>query len=431
MQAPKSETEEARLAALYRYDILDAPREEEFEEVTRLIARVCRAPVVLISLIDRDRQWFVSEIGLGVRETPRDVSICAHAIRHTGLFIVPDTHADERFADNPLVTGEPSLRFYAGALLKTSDGHPLGTLCVLDYVARELTEEQKDVLQVLASQVMKQLELRRFLRQQANIIAEKEQAQALLDAAYAHEKKITEALQRSLLIDIGESAFPGLTVAPRYEAAWSEADVGGDFYDAFALGADKVALVVGDVAGKGLEAAARTAEVKYALRAFLHEHSDPARTLAQLNDFLCQFHDFGTEASPRFVVIALGIVDVHTGEAVFSHTGAEATLLLHRDGSVEEPTVRGLPLGIQRGAEYETCSWTLGLGDTLLLATDGLTEARQGNGFLGMDGLTRLAAEARECASLPEMGDAIMQGVKDFAGGSLRDDACLLLARRR
>ena len=298
LQAPKSETEQERLAALGRYDILGAPREEEFEEVTRLVAQVCRAPIAVINLIDRERQWFVAEIGLGVRETPLDISICAHAILQPGLFIVPDTLLDERFVNNPLVTGDPHLRFYAGALLKTADGHPLGTLCVLDYAPRELTGEQKNVLQVLASQVMRQLELRRLLRDQARVMAAQAEAQALLDAAYAHEKKIAETLQRSLLIHVGEQSFPGLSVAPLYEAAWSEAGVGGDFYDAFAVGACQVALVVGDVAGKGLEAAARTAEVKYALRAFLLEYPHPARTLMRLNDFLCQFHDFGTEDSP-------------------------------------------------------------------------------------------------------------------------------------
>ena len=343
---------------------------------------------------------------------------------------MPDTHLDERFACNPLVTGDPHLRFYAGALLKTSDGHALGTLCVLDYVARDLTDEQKDVLQVLASQVMRQLELRRLLGDQARVMAAQAEAQALLDAAYAHEKKIAETLQRSLLIHVGEQAFPGLSVAPLYEAAWSEAEIGGDFYDAFAVGERKVALVVGDVAGKGLEAAARTAEVKYALRAFLLEDPHPARTLVRLNDFLCRFHDFGTEASPRFVVATLGLVDVRTGEAVFAHAGADAALVLRRDGTAEAMTSSGLPLGIQRGAEYATLSCRLGPGDTLLLATDGLTEARQGNELLGVEGLTRLATGALGPEPLPDMGAAIMDGVKAFAGGSLRDDACLLLARR-
>ena len=429
MQAPKPETEEARLVALERYDILDAPRAEEYDEITRLIAQICQVPVAVINLVDRNRQWFVSEVGLGMRETPIDISICAHAILQPGLFIVPDTQADERFADNPLVTGEPYLRFYAGALLKDADGYPLGTLCVLDYVTRELTDDQKNLLQVLARQVMKQLELRRLLREQARIMAEKAHAQATLDKAYAHEKKIAETLQRSLLLDGNVQAFPGLAVAPVYEAAWSEADVGGDFYDAFALSGNRVALVVGDVAGKGLDAAARTAEVKYALRAFLQEHSDPAHALARLNDFLCQFHDYEAETHPRFVVAALGIISTDTGNAVFAHAGAEATLVLRQNGIAEPMLLPGLPLGIQPNVDYQTLSWHMEHGDTVLLATDGLTEARHGDKFLGLDGLTQIALASQAEAVLPNMGAAIMKQVKHFAGGSLRDDACLLLAR--
>ncbi|MDQ2799023.1 MAG: SpoIIE family protein phosphatase [Armatimonadota bacterium] len=434
MQAPQfnqeEDQEEARLAALQRFDILDTPREEEFEDVTRLVAHLCDAPIATITLVDRERQWFVAEIGLGVRETPRDVSICSHAILQPGIFIVPDTLLDERFVNNPLVTGEPHLRFYAGALLKTREGHALGTLCVLDYQPRELTEAQKDALQVLAGQVMKQIELRWLLREQASILAEQEQARVRLAEAYRREQQITETLQRSLLIDMADHTFPGLEVEPLYEAAWDEADVGGDFYDAFMVSETQVALVIGDVAGKGLAAAARTAEVKYALRAFLQEYPYPARTLARLNDFLCRFHEYQTEANPRFVVIILALVDTQTGEVTCSLAGAEPPFVLRRGGGADIQMGSGLPLGIQSAAEYETLSWRMESGDTLILATDGLTEVRQGNTYLDYAGLVRLACEAQNSGPLRAMGESLLQQVKDFSGLPLQDDACLLLARR-
>ena len=160
MRAHTPCNEAERQAALYRYGILDTPQEQAYDDITRLVARICNAPIAVINLIDRERQWFKSEIGLGVRETPLDIPICAHAILQSGLFIVSDTTQDERFANNPLVTGTPGLRFYAGALLELSDGHPLGTLCVLDYKPRQLSDEQKDALQILARQVMAQMELR-------------------------------------------------------------------------------------------------------------------------------------------------------------------------------------------------------------------------------------------------------------------------------
>ncbi|MCC5834876.1 MAG: GAF domain-containing protein [Opitutales bacterium] len=162
---PNRSDESNRLNALRRYQILDTPVEQDFDDFTALVAQICKAPIAVINLIDEDRQWFKSERGLGVRETPLDVSICRHAILQKGLFVVPDTREDDRFKNNPLVTGEPHLRFYAGALLESSDGYPLGTLCVLDYKPRNLTESEGQALEVLARQVMTAMELRLKMRE--------------------------------------------------------------------------------------------------------------------------------------------------------------------------------------------------------------------------------------------------------------------------
>ncbi|MCB4820497.1 PAS domain-containing protein [Roseicella aerolata] len=163
---PANWDEQARLAALEDYAILDTPPERAFDEVVRLAAQICDAPIAVVNLVAGNRQFFKAEIGLGVRQTPLDVSICVHAILRRGLFVVPDTTRDPRFVGNPLVTGSPNLRFYAGALLETEEGLPLGTLCVLDHVPRPegLTAQQGFALQVLARQVMSQLELRRALK---------------------------------------------------------------------------------------------------------------------------------------------------------------------------------------------------------------------------------------------------------------------------
>ncbi len=155
--------EAQRLAALRRYDILDTPREKEFDDIVAIVSAICDTPISVINLIDEGRQWFKAEVGLGVRETPLPASICAHAILQKDLFIVPDTLKDPRFADNPLVTGDPRLRFYASALLETSEGLPLGTICVLDYKPRVLNDNQTGLLRVMASQIMKLLESRRLM----------------------------------------------------------------------------------------------------------------------------------------------------------------------------------------------------------------------------------------------------------------------------
>jgi signal transduction histidine kinase len=155
--------EAERLQALRSYGILDTPIEPAFDDITRIASYVCQTPISVVNLIDEGRQWFKSEIGLGARQTPLDNSICAHAILEHSFLEVPDTTKDPRFECNPLVTGAPHLRFYAGALLRTPDGLPLGTVCVLDTKPRQLTAEQREVLAALARQVMSQMEFRRAL----------------------------------------------------------------------------------------------------------------------------------------------------------------------------------------------------------------------------------------------------------------------------
>src|SRR4028119_1119547 len=167
-----------RLAALRRYAILDTPCEPHFDDIVRLAAQTCEAPVAVISLVDDRRQWFKAEIGLDVRETALVESICAQAIHQPGLFVVPDASKDQRFDNNPLVQGAPHLRFYAGARLETPEGLPLGALCVLDTKPREgLTEAQRFSLSALARQVMAQMELRWTVVQRDEALAARQRAE--------------------------------------------------------------------------------------------------------------------------------------------------------------------------------------------------------------------------------------------------------------
>ncbi len=162
MRPPTPLDEKERIHALHELDVLDTPPEPEFDDVVTLAARICGVPMSLVSLIDADRQWFKARIGVDAAETSREVSFCAHAILGRDLLVVPDATADARFADNPAVTHEPGVRFYAGAPLVTTDGYALGTLCVVDGTPRRLSLGQLRALRALARQVTAQLELRRY-----------------------------------------------------------------------------------------------------------------------------------------------------------------------------------------------------------------------------------------------------------------------------
>ena len=171
MKAPLPGNEVERLAALKSYHILDTETEQSYDDITTLAAHICKAPIVMISLVDEVRQWFKSKIGVDQQQTSRDVAFCAHAILGGKPFTVGDATKDRRFADNALVTGEPHIRFYAGIPLMNPEGLALGTLCVVDRQPRRLSAAQLKALQALSRQVMALLELRRVSSQLASALS--------------------------------------------------------------------------------------------------------------------------------------------------------------------------------------------------------------------------------------------------------------------
>ena len=202
--------ESARLDALASFAMLDTPREQDFDEIAELASQICETPIAVVNLVGNGRQFFKAEVGLGVRETPLNSSFCARAILEEDFMLVPDATKDARFDCNPLVTAENGLRFYAGALLKTGEGHPIGTVCVLDFKPRDLSGIQQTTLKVLARQVMRQLELRRTLRERDEAQAQ----QAVLNAEIAHRMKNTLAMVQA----IATQTLKGVTERDAVEA---------------------------------------------------------------------------------------------------------------------------------------------------------------------------------------------------------------------
>jgi serine phosphatase RsbU (regulator of sigma subunit) len=270
------------------------------------------------------------------------------------------------------------------------------------------------------------------------------ESQQKLQEAYEQQKRIAETLQRSLLLTPAQTKFEGLDVEAFYEPARDEFLVGGDFFDAFALANNKVALVVGDVSGKGLQAATHTAEIKFALRTLMREFPNAGTAMIRLNNVVCDSQELDNRSFGRFISMAVAVVDVKTGEGQLSLAGAEPPLLLRRRtaGGVSAipqteydseslDGVHGLPLCVENKYNYEVRTMQMNLNDTLVMLTDGITEARRGRELFGYDAMSALSREAvQRTSSLHDVGQAILDGARSFANGKLQDDACILLARR-
>jgi PAS domain S-box-containing protein len=213
-----AQNETARLKSLQEYAILDTDPEESFDELTRLAARICGVPVATISLIDANRQWYKSKVGMDLIETPRDVSFCNHTIQQQDILIIPDATKDSRFASNPYVLGDPNVRFYAGYPLKSREGYGIGSLCVADVQPKDLTEDQIHALEVLGRQATSQLEMRRHLREH----------QEALRALRSSEERFLEFAGR--VDDVFWIMQDGLLtyVSPAFETVWGRTV--DDFY---------------------------------------------------------------------------------------------------------------------------------------------------------------------------------------------------------
>ncbi len=361
--APLPSNESERLQALRSLELHDQS-EERFDRVTRLAAEIFKAPIAFVSFIERDRQWFKSRIGLPVVEIPRDVSFCAHVILGDDTLVIPDTHQDPRFIDNPLVTGNPFVRSYMGQPLRAPDGEKIGTLCIADHEPRNFTPDLAGILRRLATLVEQELRMGNLIADQGRLLVM--QGVLLKTQERLHEELAAAANYVRALIP------PPLTEPVTLDWRYLPSDeLGGDCLGYHFLDENKLAVYVLDVSGHGVGAALLSVVLLDALRSCSLsgvDFSDPAAVLAALN------REFPVSRHGRFLTIWYGVLDLDAAELSFSTAGHPPAVLIRREREPRLLSTNGIVTGCQEDATYENMRSSLQTGDTLFIYSDGAYE---------------------------------------------------------
>ena len=411
--------EAARIDVVRRYEILDTPPDGAFDRISALAARLFNVPIAIVSVVDTDRIWFKAHHGLpDVSEIGRDAGLCASAILHHGPWIVNDAACDPRTLANPLVAGDFGLRFYAGVPLTTHDGYNLGTLCVLDYEPRLVTEVETAILADLAALVMDELELR--------LVARRTVARA--DRLRREAEELADALQASLLPPLAPD-LPGMEVATRYLAGEQGLKVGGDFFDVFRLASNDWGIVLGDTCGKGARPASLAALARWTIRASSVYQFNPSDVLPDVNAVLLADNEAGHDDQFCTAVFSRLQLDTCGAWLTVASAGHPLPVLVRRAGRVEVRGSATLPLGMFDTIAPIDERVGLGPGDALVLYTDGITEARDETGeTFGEARLTEtLQGLTGEPAAI--MADGIISAARRFSGGRLVDDVAIVVVR--
>ena len=380
--------EAERLRALHELEILDTPPEERFDRVVRLARRLFDVPVVAVTLVDADRQWFKASVGLDIKETPRCDAFCSTTIQGPGAFVVPDARADPRYSENPLVLGSPHIRFYAGQPLEAPGGQRVGALCIVDTRPRVLSQEESDLLRDLADWVQKEL---------------------------ASDDDLERAMQvqRSLLPKVAPEV-PGYDIAGRCVPA---REVAGDFFDFFMVG-DHVQVSIADVMGKGIGAAIIAASVRAVLRGatrFIGVAEAVNRVAIDLAPDLTDTSTFVTLFSAR--------LEPTTGLFTYVDAGHGLSGIISPAGEVRPLESTGLPLGIMDGCTWSEHRTQIAVGDTFVSVSDGLLDY--------FDTIADASAAAARSALAATDAEDLIDRIGNYSmGRRIMDDLTVIVIRR-
>jgi sigma-B regulation protein RsbU (phosphoserine phosphatase) len=393
IKAPIPADEAERIADLQALSILDTPSELRFDHIVNLMARVFDAPIAYIAMVDSDRQWFKAKCGLTVDQTGRDVSFCGHAILQKTPLIVPDATRDERFHDNPLVVGEPYVRFYAGHPLTGPGGYNVGTLCVAGPEPRVLSGRDKEILRQFAALTEHELQMVDLIRMQRDLIDAKN---GLIKTQEQLSKELDEAREYVTSLLPPRMEYPVRT-------DWffaTSSQLGGDLFGYHLLDDRRLAIYLYDVSGHGVGASLLSISVLNTLRRQTLPQTrfdEPSEVLAGLNRAFPM-----DEHNDKFLTIWYGVYDLDSRTMRCSSAGHPPAIAIGSNGV--QPVELGKPgivIGVTPDAAFKTITKRLSPGSRVYVFSDGVYEVERDDGhILGVDGLIdMLVAERNACGS--------------------------------
>ena len=421
--APKLENDAERVRALRALKLLDTPPEERFDRLVNLAARVFRAPMAYISLVDANRQWLKSSCGLASGQTGRDISFCGHTIQQSDMLVIPNATKDIRFADNPLVTEDPHVVFYAGMPLQGPMGHPVGTFCIADSKPREFASSEQDLLREIAALAERELNLGDALKMHEQVVRARD---ALLD----QQKTLLKELRHAGAYVRARLPRP-ITTPIEIESFFQPCDdLGGDAFNYFPLNDRQFVVYLLDVCGHGVAAALLSVSIMNMLAPFslfAAERDRPSDVIAALNQaYRMEDHDH------RFFTLFYGVYDLPTRKLRFANAAHPPPIILNHGSSGDRtPTLLeygNLPVGAVEDTSFDEHEIVLEEGTQMAVFSDGLFEVIKSCGNrMSLRELVQLFGEIEsENPSAQELLEAVKRGCSHY---EFEDDVSLLKIR--